>query len=178
MNQKIHLLRTLERLCERYKGYLETWNTNTNAHANQPPAIKKPPKIDQKSTQNHLKMDLLRSPGGLLGRPRDILSRLETNVRAKIAPGLLLGPLLGRSGRPLGPSWSETEAQDGSKLGPKKEILGLQKRSENGCLVGTLLRSTFSWILDRFWEGKWSQVGVKIECKIDGAIIAENLKII
>ena len=41
-----------------------------------------------------------------------------------------LGGLLGRSGRPLGPSRNQTEGQDGSKLGPKMDDLGVQKSSK------------------------------------------------
>ena len=46
------------------------------------------------------------------------------------------------------------ESQDGSKLGPKREVFGIPKRSENGCIIGSLLGSTFSWILGPFWEAK------------------------
>ena len=73
---------------------------------------------------------------------------------------------MGGSGRPLGPSRSETEGQDGSKLGPKREVLGVQKRSENGCIIGGLLGSTLSWFLDRFWKAKWKQVGIKMDFNI------------
>ena len=44
-----------------------------------------------------------------------------------------LGGLLGR-----------LESQDGSKLGPKREVFGVPKRSENECIIGSLLGSTFS----------------------------------
>ena len=49
-------------------------------------SIKKRPTIYLKSTQNQPKMDLLRGLGGFLGGPGGFLGRLETNLRAKMAP--------------------------------------------------------------------------------------------
>ena len=112
---------------------------------------KKQPNIYQKSTEN--------GPW----------SRLGAFWQSIEAPGRILrglGSLLGGSGRLLGTCWSETEGQDGSKLGPKREVLGVRKRSENGCIIGSLLGSTCSWFLDRFWEAIWNQVGIKIDLNI------------
>ena len=148
-------------------------------------ATKNHPKINQKTTKNLYKIYQKSTkngppegPGRPLGGFQRLLGPSWNEFESQDGSKVDLGALLGGSGRLLGPSWSETEGQDGSKLGPKKEVLGIQKRSENGCIIGTLLGSTFSWILDRFWEAKWTQVGIKMECNIDWAVIAENLKII
>ena len=66
-----------------------------------------------------------------------------------------------------GPSGSETEGQDASKLAPKIEFLGGKKRSENVSIIGSLLGSKFSMMLGRFWEAQWHQVGIKMEFNID-----------
>ena len=36
------------------------------------------------------------------------------------------------------------ESQDGSKLDPKREVFRIPKRSENECIIGSLLGSIFS----------------------------------
>ena len=83
---------------------------------------------------------------------------------------------MGGSGRPLGPSRSETEGQDGSKLGPKREVLGVQKRSENGCIIGSLSGATFSLILGRFWDAQGNQLGIKMKFNIDRTSQSEFIK--
>ena len=99
----------------------------------------------------------------------DFLGRLEAKLRAKMAPSWVpRGGFFGvpkRSWAVLRASWvnhlsgssiwrplggglggllGRLESQDGSKLGPKREVFGVPKRSENGCIIGSLLRSIFS----------------------------------
>ena len=123
-------------------------------------------------------MDLLRGLGGFLGGPGGFLGRLETNLRGKLAPRWIWEPSWGGLEGFLGRLEAKLRAKMVPSWVPRRRFWGIQKRSENGCIIGTLLGSTFSWILDRFWEAKWNQVGIKMECNIDRAVIAENLKII
>ena len=88
--------------------------------------MKNPPKIDL---------------GGALGTSQGLPGSHTHLGRLKKRLGV-------RSGRPLGGGLGgllgRLESQDGSKLGPKREVFGVPKRSENGCIIGSLLRSIFS----------------------------------
>ena len=95
--------------------------------------------------------------GGLGG----FLGRLESQDGSKLGPKREVFGVPKRSWAVLGESsawefdleasWGglgdlldRLENQDGSKLGPKREVFGVPKRSENGCIIGSLLRSIFS----------------------------------
>ena len=67
-------------------------------------------------------------------------------------------------------------APRGGLGGPKRDVFGIQNRIENGCIIGSLLGSTFWWILVRFWEAKWNQVGIKMEGNIDRTSKSDLMK--
>ena len=76
-------------------------------------------------------------------------AKLRPRHRAKSESEETINHLSGSSiwrplGGGLGGLLGRLESQDGSKLGPKREVFGVPKRSENGCIIGSLLGSTFS----------------------------------
>ena len=106
--------------------------------------------------KNPAKIDL----GGALGPPGGLLEAMCKKKRLGVRSRV---PLRGGLENLL----SRLESQDGSKLSPKREVLGVLKRSENECIIGSLLGSTFSWIWVDFWKAKWSQVGIKLKFNND-----------
>ena len=120
-------------------------------------------KSESEETINHLSGSSIWRPlGGGLG---GLLGRLESQDGSKLGPKREVFGVPKRSWAVLRASWvnhlsgssiwrplggglggllGRLESQDGSKLGPKREVFGVPKRSENGCIIGSLLRSIFS----------------------------------
>ena len=72
-----------------------------------------------------------------------------------LAPKCVLGGDLGGSWEPR---WVQVEAQDGTRLVPKRH----KNRCPNRIIFWCHQKSNF----DGFWEGKWRQVGTQIGSKI------------
>ena len=80
--------------------------------------MKKRTKHNRKSAKNQSKMDLLRGLGGLLEGFCRLPGPSGSEFESQDGSKLDLGGFLGKSGRLLGPSRDQTEGQNGAKLGP------------------------------------------------------------
>ena len=74
---------------------------------------------------------------GIPKRPWAVLKALGRIICLRVRSGGLLGEVWGGL-------FGRLESQDGSKLVPKREVSEVLKRSENGYIIGILLRSIFS----------------------------------
>ena len=81
-----------------------------------------------------------KAPRGGLG---GLLGRLVATLKTKLAPSSVWEASWGGLGGLLGRLDAKLRAKYDSKLGPKREVFGIQKRSENECIIGSLLGSTF-----------------------------------
>ena len=108
-------------------------------------------------------MDLLRGLGGLLGGPGGFLGRLETNLRAKMAPrwiweaswgglGGFLGRLEAKLRAKMAPSW-----QEGGFGDPKTKRKRMQYRET----LGVDIFMDFGSILGSKMEPSWHQIGIQ-----------------
>ena len=121
-------------------------------------STKKRPKIYLKSTKNQPKMDLLRGLGGLLGGSRGFLGRLETNLRAKMAPRWIWEPSWGGLGGFLGRLEAKLRAKMAPSWVPRRRFWGSKNEAKMDALSGP------SW--GRHFHGFWIDFGKQNGAKL------------
>ena len=103
-------------------------------------------------------MDLLRGLGGLLGGSRGFLGRLETNLRAKMAPRWIWEPSWGGLGGFLGRLEAKLRAKMVPSWVPRRRFWGSKNEAKMDALSGP------SW--GRHFHGFWIDFGKQNGAKL------------